>query len=86
MFFVMLLPLLLYGVPGVLALYLAFRFVRAFERRGGERNELEALRSRIAQLEEDLARNSATIAEIEEGQRFTTRLLAERAGNGTPNV
>jgi hypothetical protein len=44
----MFLPLLLYYLGGAAALYVAFRFVRAFERRGVDRAEVEALRTRMA--------------------------------------
>jgi len=76
----MFLPLVLYYVGGAAALYVAFRFVRAFERRGVDRAELEAVRARLAQLEEAAAQTAAEVQELEEGHRFTTRLLAERPG------
>ena len=63
----MFLPLVLYYVGGAAALYVAFRFVRAFERRGVDRAELEAVRARLAQLEEAAAQTAAEVQELEEG-------------------
>jgi hypothetical protein len=61
------------------ALYLGFRFVRAFERRSSSRNELEQLRAHLARVEEELARTNAEVERLAEDQRFTVQLLAERA-------
>ena len=73
----MFLPMLLGFVTVVGALYLALRFVRAFERRGADRAEVEGLRAQVAQLEQ-------AIEQLEEGQRFTTRLLTERSSSAPP--
>lgn len=80
----MILPLLAYYLGGAAALYIAYRFVLAFERRGVDRAELEALRARLAQLEDEAGRTAADVRELEEGHRFTTRLLAERGGGSPP--
>jgi hypothetical protein len=85
MIVLMFLPLLLSIFGGAAALYIAFRFVRAFERRGVDRAELEALRSQVAMLEDAVDRSTRTVERLEEGQLFTTRLLAERAG-GAPGA
>ena len=79
-----LLPMLLYFLGAVGALYVALRFVRAFELRGVDRAELQELRSRVARLEEETDRAAGEIRELEDGQRFTTRVLAERSGGVAP--
>jgi hypothetical protein len=73
-----LVPLLLGGS----VIYLGVRFVRAFERRGADRGELAALRERVARLEEELGRAAGDVERLAEAQRFTQRLLVERAGGG----
>ena len=79
----MFLSLVLYYLGAAAALYVAFRFVRAFERRGVDRAELEAVRARLLQLEDEAARTAAEVKELEEAHQFTTRLLTERPG-GAP--
>jgi hypothetical protein len=64
-------------------LHLAFRFVRATERRGVGRAELDELNARVRQLEDDLAAADTEIQRLSAAERFTTQLLARRAG-GTP--
>ena len=85
MIVLMFLPLLLSIFGGAAALYIAFRFVRAFERRGVDRAELEALRSQVAMLEDAVDRSTRTVERLEDGQQFTTRLLMERA-SGAPDA
>ncbi len=75
-----LVPLLLGGA----AIYLGVRFVRAFERRGANRGELTALQERVARLEEELGRAMSDIERLTEAQRFTQRLLSERAETRPP--
>ena len=79
----MLLPMLLYYLGIAAALYVAFRFVRAFERRGVDRAELAAVQARLAEVEAEVSRSAAEVRALEDGHRFTTRLLAER-GSGPP--
>jgi hypothetical protein len=72
---------LMIGVPylgAAIALYFGVRFVRAFERRTLERNELQALEQRVSQLEEELQQTAAATERLEEEQRFTLKVLAER--------
>ena len=78
-----LLQVLYVGGGGAL-LYPGLRFVRAAERRGVDRAELEALRGEVARLEGALERTDAEVERLAEGQQFTTRLLAERPGPGSP--
>lgn len=61
-------------------LYLALRFVRAAERRGASSGELEELRSRVTQLEEDLIAAQTEMQRLAVAERFTAQLLANRAG------
>lgn len=56
--------------------YLAWRVVRAYERRGAGRDGLESLTDRVRLLEDD-------VEQTVEAQRFTTRLLLGR--NGGPD-
>ncbi|MDF1503633.1 hypothetical protein [Roseisolibacter sp. H3M3-2] len=83
----LLLQLLFWLVPLLLggsAIYLGVRFVRAFERRGTAQGEVQALRDRVAALEEELTRTGEEMERLAEAQRFTQRLLADRTGGGPP--
>ena len=71
------LPWLLFG-GGLL--YLGVRAVRALERRSTASAELTALRERVEMLEETVSTQAEAMRRVEEGQRFTDRLLAERSG------
>ena len=64
-----------YGMMGG-AGYLAWRLVRAYERRSGPPEPLESLTTRVARLEEAVERT-------DEAQRFTTQLLLERSDGET---
>jgi hypothetical protein len=72
----------LFAVAGIsfwgTVLYLALRYVRAAERRGASRGELEELSARVRQLEEDLAAAETEIGRLAAAERFTTQLLAGR--------
>lgn len=76
--------LLLAWLPWVLlggaTLFLGFRAVRAFERRGVASAELTALRERFQLLEDTVAEQGEAIRRVSDGQEFTQRLLLERAG------
>ena len=61
--------------------YLALRFIRAFERRGATQEELNALRSKVAELEGQLESMQEHVDRLSEGQDFTTRLLSNRSGS-----
>ena len=67
-----------YGMIGG-AGYLAWRFVRAYERRIHPPEPLESLASRVTRLEEAVERT-------DEAQRFTTQLLLERGEGETRDV
>lgn len=71
------------AVP-MLGVYGGWRFVRAYERRGTERGELEALREKVKQLEEDADSTSTQLAALADENRFLTRLLDRPAGHDAP--
>lgn len=85
----MLLIQILFFIPPLLIagalFHLALRFVRAFERRGTDQRELQALQERLDRLGDELGRTAGQVERLEEGQRFMQRLLAER-GSGVPPV
>jgi hypothetical protein len=72
------LPWLLLGAGG---LFLGFRAVRAFERRGAASSELTALRERLQFLEDTVAEHGVELQRVADGQAFTQRLLSERTGS-----
>ncbi len=59
--------------------YLSLRFVRAFERRGIAQSDLEALRSRVTELEGQIEGMQVQVERLADEQSFTTRLLSERS-------
>ena len=61
--------------------YVVLRFLRAYESRGAEPQRLVALTNRVHALEQTLEQLETSVGEIAEAQRFTTRLLTERAGD-----
>lgn len=63
---------------------LAFRFVRAFERRGSDPRELTELREKVSRLEDSLESVTHQIERVSEAQQFTTRLLTERNESPPP--
>ena len=71
------LPWLLFG-GGLF--YLGVRAVRALERRSTASAELVALRERLESLEETVSAQAEAMRRVEDSQRFTDRLLAERGG------
>ena len=79
----MTLDLMFMMLPAVLVwgslVYVALRFVRAFERRGGDREQVAALSERLQRIEETLGTLGSDVNRLEESQRFTTRLLSERS-------
>jgi hypothetical protein len=72
------LPWLLFG-GGLL--YLGVRAVRALERRSTASAELTTLKERLELLEETVGAQAEAMRRVEDGQRFTERLLAERSGS-----
>jgi len=83
LYMVALMPVLIIGAVGG-AGYLALRAVRAFERKAGASNELEMLRGRLELLEMQLEEQSNELRRVSDGQRFTERLLSDRAGAPLP--
>ena len=81
----MLLMLLITWIPWLLlggaSLFLGFRAVRAFERRGAAQGELSALRDRLQILEDTVAEQGESLRRLADGQEFTQRLLIERTGS-----
>lgn len=67
-------------------LYLALRFVRAAERRSLTRTELEELRSRVSQLEEDLSTAQTEMERLAAAERFAAQLLANRQQSALPVI
>jgi len=59
-------------------LYLALRFVRASEQRGVARGELDELRTRVTQLEEELDATRAETERLAAAEAHTMMLLTRR--------
>lgn len=58
--------------------YLGFRYVRAQERRS-KAIEFDDLRGQVRQLQDTVEALRSDLDRVQEGQDFTTRLLAERS-------
>jgi hypothetical protein len=63
-------------------LYIAFRFVLAYERRGIQVEQHFALTERVQALEDVVDRVEDRVDRSDEVQRFTTSVLAARLTNG----
>ena len=61
------------------ASYLAWRWVRAYERRNVRRRDLSAMSTRMRMLEESIDDVERRMARSEDVHRFTTSVLAGRA-------
>ena len=61
--------------------YLAWRFVRAYERRATAPDQLNALADRVRILEDVVDEVEDRIEHANEVQRFTTRVLAGHVAN-----
>ena len=61
--------------------YLAWRFVRAYERRVASPDQISALTDRVRILEDVMDRVEDRIERADEVQRFTTRVLAGHVAN-----
>ena len=61
------------------AAYLAWRWVRAYERRNVRRRDLSAMSARLRILEEGLDDHERRLVRSEDVHRFTTSVLAGRA-------
>jgi hypothetical protein len=59
--------------------YLAWRWVRAYERRNLRRRDLSAMSTRVRVLEESIDDFERRMARSEDVHRFTTSVLAGRA-------
>jgi hypothetical protein len=71
---IMLLSVVFWGT----VLYLGVRLVRALEYRSRQGGDLTAMTERLARLEAAVGALTTDVDRIEEGQRFTTRLLSEQ--------
>ena len=60
--------------------YLAWRVVRAYERRSLEPNQLHALLRRVESLEATVETVEGQVRQTAEAERFTTSLLVGRSG------
>lgn len=63
--------------------YLALRFVRAFELRGVDRQELQDLREQVLRLEEAMEMAARDMERLGEAQQFTMKLLSEQSDTPT---
>jgi hypothetical protein len=63
--------------------YLAWRFVRAYERRAASPDQLSALSDRVRILEDVMDQVEDRIDRADEVQRFTTRVLAGHVANNS---
>jgi hypothetical protein len=61
--------------------YLAWRFVRAYERRAASPDQINALADRVRILEDMMDQVEDRIERADEVQRFTTRVLAGHVAN-----
>lgn len=62
--------------------YLALRFVQAYERRGIQAEQHQALTDRVRTLEDIVDRVEDRVDRSDEVQRFTTSVLAARLTTG----
>jgi hypothetical protein len=60
--------------------YVAMRFVRAFEHRSLEREELRAVREELGRLQDAMDETNREVERLTEAQRFTMKLLTDRSG------
>jgi hypothetical protein len=65
--------------------HLAWRVVRAYERRHDHAADLVLMRGRLGSLEQALTEIEERVTDAEDGQRFVTRLLEDRAGPTRPH-
>ena len=63
--------------------YLAWRFVRAYERRAASPDQINALADRVRILEDVVDQVEDRIERADEVQRFTTRVLAGHVANNS---
>ncbi len=63
--------------------YLAWRFVRAYERRAASPDQLNALADRVRILEDVIDQVEDRMDRSDEVQRFTTRVLAGHVSNAS---
>ncbi len=68
-------PWLLFG-GGIF--YLGLRYVRGIERRGAAHDALTDTQRRVTELEDSVSQLVGEMAQLSEGQHFTTLLLTEK--------
>jgi len=66
--------------------YLAWRFVRAYERRAISPDRLDGLNDRVRLLEDAMDHLEDRVERCDEVQRFTTRVLAGHVTNTSAEV
>ena len=66
--------------------YLAWRFVRAYERRAAPPDQVAALTNRVRMLEDGMDLVEDRVERLDEVQRFTTRVLAGHVEQGPREV
>lgn len=69
-------------LPLVLGGAVVARVLRALERRGASRADLEQMHERLLRLEETVSGFGDQLEQISEDQRFTTQVLAGRKNDG----
>jgi hypothetical protein len=80
-------PIVMFASAPVIAI--GFPIARAYAKRmerGGAPQIPSDVSARLERMEQAIDSIAVEVERISEGQRFTTKLLAERTGNGTPNV
>jgi hypothetical protein len=83
-----LIPMVLFGCITVAAIGvpLARAYARKIERSTSQPSFSPDVTARLERMEQAIDSIAIEVERISEGQRFTTKLLAERNNEGTPNV
>jgi hypothetical protein len=83
-----LIPMVLFGCLTVAAIGvpLARAYARKIERGPMQTSIPTDVTARLERMEQAIDSIAIEVERISEGQRFTTKLLAERNNEGTPNV
>jgi hypothetical protein len=80
-------PIVMFASAPVIAI--GFPIARAYAKRmerGGAPQIPSDVSARLERMEQAIDSIAVEVERISEGQRFTTKLLAERTSNGVPNV
>ncbi len=81
-----LIPFAVFGFPA--AVLVSFRLIKHRERMAsvGDSRQAAALEARLAAMQQQLDAVAVEMERVSEGQRFVTRLLAERAPAAAPGT